>query len=587
MPTTARNEADQIARLRREDSELGERFVDLRLDIEMNGESLLTVGGLWDRRRNDYSGAARSRAVVRIHPGQVRAVRWFKSWLAAHAERRASPPPVTSEEIDAIDVDTHPDHVYAALFAGGRRGGKTWMAVACAVVYAVRYPGAIIWIVSANDQKHDEVRRYLAGHIADEWLQRVTLLDYDLCNGSRILLKSAHNPDLLKEGKANLVILNEGQMMSERAFVIARGAIVDQSGAVLVCANPPVEAKDHQWVTDFAAEASAGRRAAAYLEFNALMNPHIDRHALIAMKAELDERTFAIEVLGQFRGPKDAVCYNWVRLENEIPVPAGYRDVTEQFLELAGEGLGITHIVGLDVQRFPYIGGPHYKLFVPPNTIPTAETVLAWIVGETVLDGGDEVDFCHELVQAGLGFETTLIVCDATAEYQHSRRREADEPPPEWHGRGSFSIIRSEGFRRIVPPDRRLRRKNPPIVDRMRAFTSMICSGVGVRRLFADPVKAPRCCKYIRDWRTKHGTPSRTSEAAHVGDGASYPIIRLFPRRLRAYGQAPQQQTMVADTSRGDRPLLSTVAEHLGVPPPAFGPPPGPSSRRAARTRGL
>lgn len=575
-----------IERRQRERTDVvGGRYVDLRVVFQAGdgGEIVMRAGGRWDRRLGDYDGLASIASIVRLHPGQRRAVEWFRAWLAAHTDRRASPPPMPAFDGEDVELDTDPAHAYAALFAGGRRAGKTWIAVACAVAYAIMYPGSIVWIVSPNDQKHDEIRRYLRGVLAVDWVDRSTGFEFDLVNGSHIELKSAHQPDLLKEGKANLVVLNEGQLMQQRAFTVARGAIVDQSGLVMVCANPPVEAKDQQWVTDFAVEAAAGKRAAVYIELNPLHNPHIDRRALLSMKAELDERSFAIEVMGQFRGPKDAVAYNWVRFDNEIPVPAGYHDVTEQYLGAHGEGAGITTIVGLDVQRFPYIGGPWYRLFVPPNTIATPETVLAWIVGETVLEGGDEVDFCAELSEAELDTARTLIVCDASGRYQHSRRRSADSPPPEWKGRGSFDLIRGEGFSRIVPPDRRMKR-NPEIVDRVRAFTSMICSGVGVRRLFADPSLAPKTCAAIRDWRTKHGTPSRTQEVAHLGDGASYPIVRLFPRRLRSSGKSTNPRAVPDPViARVDLPAV-VAGSSSRITAPMTGPR---HARRGDRTRGL
>jgi hypothetical protein len=576
---------EAIERLRREEATGEGRVVDMRIDFEFEGEIMLTAGGVWDRRESpafdEYVDQAESGVVVRLHPGQKRAVEWFAAWLEAHRDRRATPPPLPEFDLEAFEVDTDASHAYSALFAGGRRAGKTWIAVAFAVAYAIMYPRAIVWIASPSDEKHDEIRRYLQDTIAECWLDRQVLFEYDFINGSSIALKSAHDPELLKEGKAHLVILNEGQRMKQRAFVLARGAIVDASGLVIVCANPPVEAGDEQWVSDFAADATLGKRAAVYLEFNPLLNPHIDRRALLSMRAELDERTFAIEVLGQFRGPKDAVAYNWVRLENERVVTDEFDDVTARFLELAGEGEGISHIVGLDVQRFPYIGGPWYKLYVPFGTLPTWETVIAWIVGETVLEGGDEVDFCRELREAELDPEATLIICDATGEYQHSRRRATDMAPQEWSGRGSFQIIAGEGYRKIVPPDRYMRKKNPAIVDRVRAFTSMVCSGVGVRRLFADPSKAPQTCKAIREWKSKHGAPSRTQDVAHLGDGVSYPIVRLFPRRLRESGKSGNPQA-VKD------PIANRVDNVIAMPARA-------SDRRiipvkpgrGSRTRGL
>lgn len=581
-----------IDRIDRESEVGGGRLVDLAMAFLLVEEPvndnapaqslLFSAGGVWDKRIGDFDGKAKQGVVVRLHPGQRRALEWFKSWLEAHSDRRVKPPKFTAKDLedDKFEIDVHPAHAYSALFAGGRRAGKTWIAIAAAVVYAIMYPKAIVWIVSPNDRKHDEIRRYLANTIAEPWLERQTAFEYDFVNGSSIHLKSGHDPELLKDGKANLIIMNEGQMMKHRAFVLCRGAIVDQSGLVIVCANPPVEAGDQVWVTDFAAEAAAGRRAAVYIEFNPLLNPHIDRSALLAFRTELDERSFAIEVLGQFRGPKDAVAWNWIRLENELAVPDDYVDVTESFLAIAGEGPGITTIVGLDVQRFPYIGGPWYRLFVPRGVFPTPSTVVAWIVGETVLDGGDEVDFCDELSDAELKPESTLIVCDASGRYQHSRRRTVDSPPPEWKGRGSFDIIRSEGYIRIVPPDRRMKR-NPEIVDRARAFTSMICSGVGNRRLFADPVAAPKTCHAIRDWRVKHGQPSRTQDVAHLGDGASYPIVRLFPRRLRSKEKSTNHGPVKdAVTSKVDLPIAQVATNELRILPSS---PRG----RPSRTRGL
>ncbi len=519
-------------------------MVPLRIEFEHEdtGEVLLRAGGLWDKRFDCFEGSGDKRVAVRFHEGQRKAVAWFASWLEAHRGRRDNPPAFTLSQLETMELDVDPTHVYSSLFAGGRRGGKTWIACAMAVAYSLAFPKAIVWIVSPNDQKHDEIRRYLNDFIASLWLDQQTLWAYEFVNGSEIHLKSAHGSGGgLKEGKANFVILNEGQMMQQRAFTVARGAIVDQSGIVLVCANPPVEAKDQQWVTDFAAEAAAGRRAAVFIEFNPLLNPHIDRVALLALRSEVDERTFEVEVMGFFRGPPDAVCYNWLRLENELPAPpiVGERrrfgDITEILMHELEEGDGITDVAGVDFQRFPYIGGPVYRFFgsLERDSQNRYSKIIAWIVDEIVLDGGDEEEYCAKLVEKGYRPESTLIIGDASGRYQHTRRSKFDQPPPTWTGRGSFDIIKSAGFWRIVPPSRILK-SNPAIQDRMRAFTSMVATTTGLRRLFCDPVLAPKTAKAIRDWRQVHGTPSRTQDVAHLGDGASYPIARLFPRVLRS-----------------------------------------------------
>jgi hypothetical protein len=560
--------------LRRRAGDASLNLVDMRIDLEVNGELLLSCGGRWDRRASDWDGdvdACESAVVARLHAGQAAATRWFAAWLAVHAGRRDRPP--SMEEIEGQEWSGDESEVYSALVSGGRRGGKTFWAAVAVAAYAVQFPGAIVWALSPSrgkdDMKPEEIRRYMTALLAPQWIARQTVATgWELINGSAILLKSAHvgaDPDAIKEGKADLVWMNESQKMSKRVYIVARGAISDSSGLVLCCANPPVEAKDQQWVSDFAADTDAGRRASKHLPFNPLDNPHIDRRALLEMANEVDERTFQIEVLGMFMPAIDCVAYNWLRKENERAAPqptfererqipcarTGLIDVTAEFLEQEEEGEGITRLLGLDVQRLPYIGGPVYKFFLDPRLALTRENVIAWIVGEEILDGGDEEEWCHSLHEAKYDPNHTLIVCDGTGEYQHSRRRTTDSPPPSWAGRGSFDLIRGAGFRNIVPPSRRLRRKNPEIVDRVRAFTSMVCNKIGKRRLFVDPELAPKSCKAIREWKNVHGKPSRIQDVAHLGDGISYPLIRLFPRILRSGNTGSPMDPV---STRVDRP---------------------------------
>ena len=537
-------------------------------------ELLLSAGGLWNRRLNDWEGdvdACLNGPVLRVHPGQIEATEWWAKWLAVHAGRRDSPPPLDLDELglevdpDEIGqgVDQNPLKVYSALLSGGRRGGKTFWAFAGAVVsYAVQFPEAIIWALSPargkDDTKPDEIRRAIAPMLSPFWIRRQTIATgWELINGSNIMLKSAHasaDPDAIKEGKANLVVMNESQKMSKRVYVVARGAISDQSGLVLCCANPPVEAKDQQWVADFAADTDAGKRASVHIPFDPMENPHIDRRALRAMMAEVDERTFDVEVRGIFRAAADAVAYNWSRTHNEqsaprpTPIPGGGQppcprtgliDVTAEYLRSIDLYEGVTNLIGMDFQVHPHMGGPVYRVFCHPGQVPNEDNVILWGVDEIVLEG-DEVQWSYEAKERGYNPALTVIVGDGTGQYQHSRRRTTDSPPPSWKGRGSFSILMEEGWTQIVPPDPKIKLNNPHVVDRVRAMTSLIqTADKKRRRLLMDPDRCPKTCKSIREWPTVHGKPSRTHEAAHLGDGLSYPIVRLFPRLMRSSNTGP------------------------------------------------
>lgn len=535
MASRARSRRDLIELRRREhDAGAGDRLVDLRLDFvdEATGDLLLSVGGQWDRRLRTFTDALPlTRSVIRVHPGQRRAVEWFRAWLDVHAERRDNPPPFDEALVDEYlaNVDAAPEEVYSALFAGGRRAGKTWIAVALAVAYAVHFPAAIVYLVGPDESDWKELRNYVTGALARPWLERATAERWELVNGTAINLKQAFNPEALKEGRADLIVLNEGQRMQERAFHVARGNTVDRSGLTIVCANPPTKRGDQQWVADFAAEASRGERAALYVEFDALKNPHINRRALLSMAHDLDERSAEIEIFGRFLASEDAVAYNWSRLDNERPPPAD-GDITAEFLDRVGEGGGIRQIIGIDVQRFPYIVGVVYRIFVGEGGERDPGRVRAWIVDEIALKGGDEDALSDAMMDRGYKPRETLLIVDASGQYQHSRRRSLDTEPPQWRGRGSFHVFKSNGYRRIVAPQRK-RADNPPVIERARAFTALVHTRAAGRRLFADPKRAPYTCKAIREWKHVHGAPSRAQDVAHAADAASYVAIRLWPRR--------------------------------------------------------
>lgn len=568
MPKARQTEQAALERRRREREIGGGATVDMAIDVCCAGQTILSVGGRWDRRLQEYDGEATDVVTRTVHGddtrGQLATIRWFHGWLCVHAGRRDTPPAISAEEVeDALAEGDHldrehvrpDDEAYSAMLAGGRRGGKTWIACLLCAIYAVQFPGAIVWIVNPTDRKHDEVRRYMADNLELSWIARETSQGWELINGSAIMLKSAYagtDPDAIKEGEAHLVLINEGQKVHERVYVVARGATVDSSGLVLVCANPPVQAKDQPWVTDFALAAQRRRRQAVYAHFSPLDNPHINRRSLLALRREVDLRTFRIEVLGEFLAAQNAVAYNWERSidgnERSMPADAAtWRDVTTAFLSAIGLGDGHTDIAGMDFQVIPWMGGPIYRLYAPADQPMTLTNVVMWGVDEVVIQG-DELEWCALAQEHDLDPRTTLIIGDGTGEYQHSRRGSVDAPPPEWHGKGSFDMIRMGGFPHIIRPDPRIHRNNPHVVDRVRAMTSLIETADHNRRLFLDPDRCPKTVKAIREWPTTNGRPSRTHEAAHLGDGASYPIVRLFPRKLKSGMNSVSMDKPISET---------------------------------------
>jgi hypothetical protein len=526
------------ARRGEDDPGSSERFVGLQVDVyaedadgKRTDERLARIGGIWDRRRKDWGAVDASGAVVAwevpearvisVHPGQLEFFRWWLTWLDAY---------LRGDEIPEAD------RIYSVLLGGGMRAGKTWIAVLPCVLFAMAVPGSIVWIVSPTDKDHEEIEDLLRAIMPAGWFSALGApwFRYRLPNGSKIVLRSSHRPEALKKGDADFVLINEAQQQPEKTLAICRARIAAAGGQVLVAANPPDQPQG-QWVGDFAADAQAGLRQAKFFHLDPLDNPHIDKGPLLAMRAEFDEHTFDTEVRGLFLGAKNAVIYNWSRTENEIAPPASgdiTAEVTQHF-----EGRPYDRVVSVDVQRHPFMASCEWRFYENPRAqIGPARIAWCWMwgVSELFLKGADEEALAVAWLESGWNPDRTLVVCDASAEWQFAERDPARLKAlrDRVKGRGSFDIFRRYGFT-VVKPDRSME-KNPEVLERVRATTSRIKTAVpnehGQHFYFVSPV-CRETARAIRNWSNKNGLPMRVSQWAHGGDVATYPVQRFFPRR--------------------------------------------------------
>lgn len=480
------------------------------------GERIARFGGRWDRKLREFVGDAPRSRVVRLHPGQEAFARWFDEWIAEHqgAEPRRGPP------------------IYNCLLAGGRRGGKSMVGVNAGCSYAVAVPDAIVWCVAPSDSYHDEVIGYIEECLPRHWYESISKPNptYYLGNGSRIVLRSGFHARKLKKGRADFVFLNEAQQIEEQSMGTVSASIIDRGGLVLSAANPPDVGDDGVWVADMATECRRGlRRHGRFFFFDPELNPEIDQSALKAQRETMSEHEYAVQIKGEFRLPPDAVLHAWDQTQNEQPVPDVAVDVTEEFTRKY-EGRGYADIVSIDVQSYPWIAAIRWRAYRNPEVPNVIEQSLLWGIGEVFLDQGDEVDVADELKSfPGLDPDRTLVIVDASAEWQQANRSE-ELQRAEYKGKGSADMFRGEGFRWVVPPDSYMK-ANPDIADRCRAANARICTASGRRLIFVDPERCPRTVAAVRQWRVVNGKVSRHSQFAHGGDALSYLIWRFFPRR--------------------------------------------------------
>lgn len=500
-----------------------ERFADLEIELrcEATDELIIRAGGRWDSDERCYVGEAQDVSrVMTLHPGQLRASRWFAWWMekkwALGSQRSLA------------------EKVYDLMLAGGRRGGKSDLGHDLIVVLGVAHPGAQCWIVVPTDGYTSEPARYLESIMHPSWYRRVEdrgVITYELINGSQIHIRSGMKPRKLKQGKADYILINEGQAVPTQSYATLSASIIDSGGIIITAANPPDVGDPGDWVGDLASSALRGSNPhARFFFFDPFDNPHVDHDALRALAFKTSKRTMDIQIRGMFLLPPDAVLYDWSQTENEMPAPqVGSRDITRAFTRHHA-GREYDDIIGVDVQAFPWIVGVRFRVFDNPKYPGSFDHALLYGIGEVFLEQGDEIDFAKALRRMpGIRPDRTLVICDATARWQQAVRNR-DEQRPEWKGKGAWDMISAGGFTWIEGPDPLLK-TNPDVIDRWKAGNARVCNDEGDRFIFIDPEACPLTVESIRKWKIKGGRPSNRSRTAHAGDAVTYVIWRFFPRR--------------------------------------------------------
>lgn len=505
-----------------------ERYVDLRLLVEdkQTGDVLLDVGGEWDRLAMDWSGEEQDLAMlVKTHPGQREGMEVFADWLSKRASGEAVPPD---------------ERLHALIFSGGERAGKTFLACGpIAVATAIALPGLPVWIVCPSDSDFDEVEDYLEGTMPAAWYERVGTV-YTLANGSTIKLWSGHDPEMIKKGGCVLLILQEAQRLKGTIRGTAEMRTADYRGLLVATLNPPKpNARKGQWVEDWVVEADddnrKGDKRVQHVWFDPRLNDAIDQEKILYLAEKMDKADYERTVLGILGVGGNKVFYNWVRNKNEKTAPPAEFDITAELLRWR-EGREFDSVIGADFQRQPMVG-IELKFFDNPLThgAPDVDRFLwchAWVVREFILYQASEEDLADAWIDAGIDPDRTLVVADASGQTQFGERRPGKvlAMRSRWKGRGSWAVLERKGFVHLATPEAGLE-KNPEIAERLRATITRVATKkpgkYGRRFFFVDP-SCERTTKAARTWPRKGGVPHRTHKAAHIADGITYPMHRLF-----------------------------------------------------------
>jgi len=147
--------------------DLGGRWIDMAIDVRNWGrdpaakrpdysssKSLLSVGGVWDRRLGTWDDERTPKRYLtwHVHAGQEPAIDFFGRWLDSYI---------------AGDRMVGFEDVYSMMCVGGRRGGKSDAAAKCAALFGLAVPESIVWLIAPALRKTEELRRIFRAIPAD------------------------------------------------------------------------------------------------------------------------------------------------------------------------------------------------------------------------------------------------------------------------------------------------------------------------------------------------------------------------------------------------------------------------------------
>ena len=181
----------------------------------------------------------------------------------------------------------------------GRRAGKSTLSVLKTIDFAASNPKSISWMVSPTYKQTKAIAFSLFKEYLPKGLVKKvneTELRFDLINGSTIYLKGAEDADSLRGVRIDFCVFDETAFINkwDEVWKVMRPTLADSQADVWFISTPNgfnhfkdlAETKHKDWI---------------YYHYTTYDNPYIPREEIEAMREEMDEDSFAQEVLGEFK----------------------------------------------------------------------------------------------------------------------------------------------------------------------------------------------------------------------------------------------------------------------------------------------
>ncbi len=220
------------------------------------------------------------------------------------------------------------DHRYKVINAG-RRAGKTMLVTLRMVNFALSNKRTTCWYVAPTYRQAEQIVWQMIFDLIPQSAitkKNENKLKIELENGSKIELKGADNPDSLRGVGIDLIFFDEVAFFNDwdKCWSILRPTLAD-SQADCWFISTPNGINHFKFLADNYHPKLQRKQFKSedfsYHHFTTYDNPYIELSEIESMKAEMDEDSFAQEIMGEFRKMSGLIYKEFKRDTHMVRVP--------------------------------------------------------------------------------------------------------------------------------------------------------------------------------------------------------------------------------------------------------------------------
>lgn len=237
----------------------------------------------------------------------------------------------------------------------GRRSGKSTIASIKMLHFATENSKSIVWYIAPNYKQAKNIMwQMLIELIPPEVIEKKneTELKIILINGSQILLKGAEDPDTLRGVRIDLAVFDEVAFIDkwDEVWKVMRPTLADSKADVWFVSTP-------NGFNHFKELSERTGEDWSYHHHTTYDNPYIPVEEIEAMKIEMDEDSFAQEIMGEFRKMSGLIYKVFSREKHMVDIPdvrgwTYYRSLDFGFAHKSALGYFAVNSVGSEIYMF-------------------------------------------------------------------------------------------------------------------------------------------------------------------------------------------------------------------------------------------